>query len=506
MVIPAIFWAMKLLQRLGQYGMAITAGLAISTAGGLAAEADGWTPLFDGQTLAGWKASENPATFKVVDGAIVCDGPRSHLFYTGADGKAEFMNFELKLEVKAGDKANSGVYFHTAFQDQGFPRKGFEVQVHNARWGEKDYRENKLTGSLYGLRNVYKALVKDNEWFGLHVVVRGKRVLVRVNDTLVVDYLEPENPPANPAKPGRKLSRGTFALQGHDPSSKVWFKNIRVRRLPDEAPPEDMKPIRFSDYDTQIVTLGQANYPMVNYHVHLKGGLTLEEALAESRRTGVFYGIAVNCGVGFGVTNDAGIYQYLDSMKGQPVFVAMQAEGREWVKMFSPAAIAKFDYVFTDSMTWTDNHGKRMRTWIKEEVGEIKDKQEFLDTLVERAVEILTREPVDIYVNPTFLPDVIAAEYDQLWTPARMQKVVDAAAKNGVAIEINARYKLPSPAFIKLAKKAGCKFTFGTNNGGRDIGELDYCLAMVKECGLQWQDIWTPKPDGQKPVQVKGLP
>jgi histidinol phosphatase-like PHP family hydrolase len=174
--------------------------------------------------------------------------------------------------------------------------------------------------------------------------------------------------------------------------------------------------------------------------------------------------------------------------------------------MFSPEAVAKFDYVFTDSMTWTDNAGKRMRLWIKDEVGEIADKQAFMDLLVDRAVGILSREPVDIYVNPTFLPDSIAAEYDQLWTPARMQKVVDAAAKGGVAIEINARYKLPSVAFIKLAKAAGCKFTFGTNNGGREVGKLDYCFEMVKECGLKWQDMWVPKAEGQKPVQVKGLP
>lgn len=480
--------------------------LGLAAPAGAADDGAGWMLLFNGKTLKNWKASENAGTFRVEAGAIVADGPRSHLFYVGPNERAAFRNFELKYEVKAGEKANSGVYFHTAYQAEGFPTQGFEVQVHNARSGEKDYRENKLTGSLYGIRNVYKALVKDNEWAAVHVLVRGKRVQVRLNGTLVVDYLEPENPVANPAKPGRRLGQGTFALQGHDPKSKVWFREIMVRVLPDTAPAADTQVIKFDDYDAQVVKLGQENYPVVNFHVHLKGGLTLPEALAESRRSGVFYGVAVNCGVGFGVTNDTGIVEYLESMKGQPVFVGMQAEGREWVKMFSPEAVAKFDYVFTDSMTWTDNAGKRMRLWIKEEVGEIADKQAFMDLLVDRAVGILSREPVDIYVNPTFLPDSIAAEYDQLWTPARMQKVVDAAAKGGVAIEINARYKLPSAAFIKLAKAAGCKFTFGTNNGGREVGKLDYCFEMVKACGLKWQDMWVPKADGQKPVQVKGLP
>jgi hypothetical protein len=500
----AIIAGMKQYLRSMVFFAGAAAALMLNLAGVQADDGAGWQPLFDGRTLNGWKASENPATFKVVDGAIVCDGPRAHLFYTGPDGQADFKNFELKFEVKAEQNANSGMFFHTAWQDQGFPGVGFEVQVHNARHGEGTYRENKLTGSLYGIRNVYKPLVKDGEWFAMHIVVSGKRVQVRLNDVLVVDYLEPEPPYVAPSRQGRKLGHGTFAIQGHDPKSKVHYRNLQVKRLPDAAPAENLKAVSFNDYDRQVVDLGVANYPVVNYHTHLKGGLTLEEALAESRRSGVFYGIAVNCGVGFGVTNDLGIAQYLDTMKGQPVFVAMQAEGREWVKMFSPAAVARFDYVFTDSMTWTDNNGKRMRLWIKEEVGEITDKQAFMETLVERAVGIMNREAIDIYVNPTFLPDAIAAEYDQLWTPERMNKVVAAIAKNGVAIEINARYKLPSPAFIKLAKAAGCKFTFGTNNGGREIGELDYCFQMVRECDLKWPDIWTPKPDGQKPVQVHG--
>jgi histidinol phosphatase-like PHP family hydrolase len=143
-----------------------------------------------------------------------------------------------------------------------------------------------------------------------------------------------------------------------------------------------------------------------------------------------------------------------------------------------------------------------MRLWIKDEV-QVGDKQVFMDTLVERILGIMDHEPIDIYVNPTFLPDVIAKEYDALWTAERMRKVVAAIARNHVAMEINARYRLPRPAFIKLAKQAGVKFTMGTNNGDRNVGDLDYCLQMVRECGLTWQDMFVPKPDGQKPVQAR---
>ncbi len=139
-----------------------------------------------------------------------------------------------------------------------------------------------------------------------------------------------------------------------------------------------------------------------------------------------------------------------------------------------------------------DDQGRRMRLWINSEVPEIKDPAAFMDMLVDRTVKILSTEPIDVYVNPTFLPDAIAKDYDTLWTEARMQKVVDAAARRGIAIEINSRYKLPRAAFLRLAKAAGCKFTFGTNNGDRDVGRLDYCFQMINEIGLKWQDIWVP--------------
>jgi hypothetical protein len=445
-----------------------------------------WVSLFDGKTLEGWKAGEAAGSFKVEDGAIVCAGPRSHLFYTGYPDASEFANFELSVEVKSAAGANSGVYFHTQFQAEGWPSQGFEVQVHNARSGQGDYRENKLTGSLYGIRNVYKPLVKDGEWFTLRVTVAGKRVQVRVNEVLVVDYVEPANA-------RRRLGSGTFALQCHDPESRVHYRNLRVKRLPEDFLHTTAPAAPMTDYELEILRLAAANYPVVNYHTHLKGGLTLEEALAVSRQTGVFLGVAVNCGLNFAVTNDAGIDDFLRSMRGQPVFVAMQAEGREWVNLFSQDAIRRFDYVFTDAMTIVDNEGRRMRLWLKDEVPPVADKEAFMEMLVERTVRILETEPIDILVNPTFLPASLAEDYDRLWTEARMRRVAEAAARRKVAIEINSRYRLPSPAFLKLAKAAGCQFTFGTNNADRDIGRLDYCFQMVRELDLKWRDIWVPR-------------
>jgi histidinol phosphatase-like PHP family hydrolase len=105
---------------------------------------------------------------------------------------------------------------------------------------------------------------------------------------------------------------------------------------------------------------------------------------------------------------------------------------------------------------------------------------------------ILNEEPIDIYVNPTFLPEVIASEYDTLWTPSRMQRVIDAAKKNRVAIELNSRYRLPHPPFVKLAKQAGLKFTLGINNTDANLGRSEFGLEMIRECGLGYKDFWMP--------------
>ena len=461
-----------------------------------------WFPLFDGESLNGWKPSEHEGTFKVADSQIVAHGERSHLFYTGPVEHADFRNFELEVEIKTMPGANSGVYFHTTFQSFGFPSAGFEVQVENNDPAPlTGYVERKKTGSLYGVRNVYKTFVQNGEWFRMSILVRGKRVQIRINDMLVVDYVEPDQPFQADPKFQRVLNHGTLALQGHDPGSTTYFRNIRVRPLPDTAAPLSNERPQVDDSYREVIRLGAENYPVVDYHVHLKGGLTVEQALDNSRRLGINYGIAINCGLGFPVHSDDSVQQYLDTMKGQPCFIALQAEGREWMTLVSPASVGRFDYVFTDAMTFTDDHGKRMRLWIDDEVGAIDDAQAFMDMYVDRILGVL-REPMDIYANPTFLPRQIASGYEALWTPERRRKVISAAVANDVAIEINNRYKIPSASFIKEAKSAGAKFSFGTNNADANLGRLEYPIQMVQECGLVWQDIFVPRPNGQKKIQT----
>lgn len=186
---------------------------------------NGWIPLFNGKTLENWKVGENADTFSVVDGSIKVEGPRAHLFYQGEIENHNFKNFEFKATVMTKPGANSGIYMHTEYQEGGWPSKGYEIQVNNS---QEDW---KRTGSLYNILNVQETYVGDNEWYTEYIKVEGNRIIVKINDIVVVDYTEPAKPKRDEGSK-RVLSSGTFALQGHDPGSVVFYKDIMVKLLP----------------------------------------------------------------------------------------------------------------------------------------------------------------------------------------------------------------------------------------------------------------------------------
>jgi hypothetical protein len=186
---------------------------------------NGWQSLFDGKTLNGWKVGKNAASFSVDSGRIRVAGNVAHLFYDGAIQNHEFRNFEFKADVMTTPGSNSGIYFHTKYQSEDFPEKGYEVQVNNS------HVDDTRTGSLYDIVDVKEVFVKDLSWYTTYIKVEGKHVVIKINDLVVVDYTEPEHPLRVEDHPQRLISSGTFAFQGHDPKSVVYFKNIMVRPL-----------------------------------------------------------------------------------------------------------------------------------------------------------------------------------------------------------------------------------------------------------------------------------
>ena len=194
--------------------------MALSSARGADSD-EGFTTIFDGTTFDGWKVSiDNTNTWKIEDGAFVARGAVAHVFYVG-DTNA-FKNFELKVDVMTEPGSNGGIYFHTAYQEKGFPRAGIECQVNVSH---TDWIK---TGSLYGLANFGLTPAQDNQWWTQHIIVRGRKVTVKIDGKTMIEYNEP---PVNPTGRGKKLGEGTFALQAHDPKSIVRYKNIRVKRL-----------------------------------------------------------------------------------------------------------------------------------------------------------------------------------------------------------------------------------------------------------------------------------
>ncbi len=187
-----------------------------------AAEASGeWISLWDGETFNNWTVNENPESFTIEDGKIVVDGPRAHLFYDGPVANANFTDFEFQAEVYTYPEANSGIFFHTQFQEGGWPAHGYEAQV-NAT-----HSDPIKTGSLYGVENVMnQAPHEDNEWFTYHLRVEGKQITFSVNGEVVMEFTEPEDREGTV-----KLSSGTFALQAHDPNSRIYYRNIQARPL-----------------------------------------------------------------------------------------------------------------------------------------------------------------------------------------------------------------------------------------------------------------------------------
>ncbi len=187
---------------------------------------EGWISLFDGKSLNGWKASEKPGSFTVKDGVLVVNGPRSHLYYNGPVRRHNFQNFEFRADVMTTKGSNSGIYFHTQFQQDNWPDKGFECQVNTT------HRDPKKTGGLYNVVDVMdNAPSKDNEWFNYYIKVEGKHVIIKIDGKTTVDWTQPDNYVPPKGMPGRKIGQGTIAIQGHDPKSLVYFKNIAIKPL-----------------------------------------------------------------------------------------------------------------------------------------------------------------------------------------------------------------------------------------------------------------------------------
>jgi len=187
----------------------------------------GYTSLFNGKDLTGWKASANPDSFKVENGAIIANaaGQASHLYYDGPVGNHSLTNFDLRLDVLARYRSNGGVYVMTEFQPQGFPGKGFEIQVNNS------HSDRVRTGSLYHVVDLSNIPGKDDEWIPMEIKAQGNTITITVKGQEVVRWTQPSDWQSNYDTASRKIAPGTIAFQSHDSYSMTGYSNIRIKLL-----------------------------------------------------------------------------------------------------------------------------------------------------------------------------------------------------------------------------------------------------------------------------------
>jgi hypothetical protein len=236
--------------------------------------------------------------------------------------------------------------------------------------------------------------------------------------------------------------------------------------------------------------------PRVDLHVHIDNdehpseSLTPAQAAVLSKKLGVHFGVLAEGGCAGDIHDNASLDVFLKSMQGQPMWAGLQAYGFDWTKCLSPDKLARLDYISEDALMMPEPDGKTTQLWQPDL--RIDDPEKFMDRYVEHNVRVLAL-PIQVWANPTYLPESLKSRYAELWTPARMDRVIQAAVRNHVAIEINSHFQVPSVAFLRRAKAAGARFTLGSNAHVRGIGDIDYPLRAAREAGITANDIFVPK-------------
>jgi hypothetical protein len=255
--------------------------------------------------------------------------------------------------------------------------------------------------------------------------------------------------------------------------------------------------------DTIRMNLQNTGLPAMDLHFHLNfegqslanAAKVYEKAAAQSKASGVIFGIAeelINDDIKI---NDSLVLDRIKLARKNSLYLALQVSRRDWQNIFSKDVLKKVDYILADAMIFPDKAGRMMRIWVPNT--QLGDPQEFMELYIAHNLRVLA-EPINIWANPTYLPDALRPGYDELWTDARIKSLIAAAVKNNVAVEINSTFRIPNARIIKMAKAAGARFTFGSNTHGLGAGDITWSINMAKECGLTRSDFYIPERDLSK--------
>ena len=236
---------------------------------------------------------------------------------------------------------------------------------------------------------------------------------------------------------------------------------------------------------------GKPAFPVADYHVHLSPTLSIEQAIQLGKERQVQIGIVEHPGPSYPINTDADLKKYIDGLRSYPVRIGLQPVYPGWSKAFSKHLLDELDYVLMDALTLPRTDGGYLAIWQIDTM--VDDEEAFMARYMQFIEQVLTTEPVDIFAWPTFLPVPIARQYQQLWTRPRIDRILDLARARKIAIEINEVAHVPDENFITLAKRAGLKFTFGTDSRNEHAAHFYYCYRMAQKCGLIEADMFVPK-------------
>ena len=233
-------------------------------------------------------------------------------------------------------------------------------------------------------------------------------------------------------------------------------------------------------------------FTVADYHVHLSPTLTIEQAVQVGKERGVQIGIVEHPGPNEKIKTEADLKQYIDGLRSYPVRIGIQPIYAGWSKTFSKDLLDQLDYVLMDALTLPRPDGTWWAIWQIDTM--VDDEEEFMARYTQYIEQVMTSEPLDIFAWPTFLPVPIARQYKRLWTRQRVDRIIDLARAKKLAIEINEVSHVPDEDFITLAKKAGLKFTFGTDSRNtQNAAHFYYCYQMAQKCRLTEADMFVPR-------------
>ncbi|HOB84025.1 MAG TPA: hypothetical protein PK816_09010 [Candidatus Cloacimonadota bacterium] len=240
-------------------------------------------------------------------------------------------------------------------------------------------------------------------------------------------------------------------------------------------------------------TYPPADFPLIDLHVHRSKQQSIDDLVAKSKKTGIKFGVMENVAP-WGIRDNEQLKTYIDTIKPYPVYIGLQPMSTGWSKNLSPELIAQADYVSMDPQVVPDGNGYGETINVWEYASYIDDPEAFMQRNMQYYLTILTGdEPLNIFACPLFLPISIQKEYYRLWTKKRLQQIIDATKARNIAIEINDLVRVPHEEFIIMAKRAGLKFTFGSDTRDQKTGRLDYCKYIAVKCGLTKNDFYIPE-------------